>query len=52
MSAGHTAAETGIQLSDPIVIVSILAAVELAALVGLGIHHYHTKQRVTEAESK
>jgi len=47
-----SAAGTEIQLSDPIVIVSVLAAVELAALVGLGIHHYHTKQRVTEVESK
>lgn len=42
MSSGH-AAEAGLQLSDPLVIVSVLAAVEFAALAAIGVHLYHLR---------
>lgn len=29
-------------IQDPVVLLTVVSAVELAALAALGVHHYHT----------
>ncbi len=38
-----TGADAGLQLSDPVVIISIVAATLFAGVIGLAVHHYHTR---------